>query len=340
MRLLLALSLFVLTFGYAGAAHAESSRWTKVRRPDLYKEEKVALEAERELLRMAPRRQRPSIDDALTPPTAYAMKARALLLQAGAERSESAHLRLLLGRAEHALHHFEAAGLLFESIVKDPSVPVPFRADAWGDLAIVYARLKRVDQEIEAEESAIALEPLTANRALTIANQAEAYMGKGDVARAIAGYRGALENLSSFELLRVAPTTLFSLGVALDRSGDLEGGFDAIVRARGYDPRDGFLNHDSWFFSSAWDEEWYEALGHWVIARRHDDGEVRLGAYERAVVAWKEYIARAPATDPYVALARVRLKLCEQEFEALSKKAQSPTPIAAPRTGPPKRRKF
>jgi hypothetical protein len=77
-----------------------------------------------------------------------------------------------------------------------------------------------------------------------------------------------------------------------------------------------------------------------VIARRHDDGEVRLGAYERAVVAWKEYIARAPATDPYVALARVRLKLCEQEFEALSKKAQSPTPIAAPRTGPPKRRKF
>ncbi|NUO47916.1 MAG: hypothetical protein HOV80_03570 [Polyangiaceae bacterium] len=124
-----------------------------------------------------------------------------------------------------------------------------------------------------------------------------------------------------------APTTLFSLGVALDRSGDLEGGLESIARARSYDPVDKFLQGDTWFFSTPHDAAWFEALGHWLVARRGDGDDVRLGAYERAVAAWKSFIARAPETDPYLGLAKARLKLCEKEMAAFSKKVQTPTPM-------------
>ena len=70
----------------------------------------------------------------------------------------------------------------------------------------------------------------------------------GDVSRAVAGYRAALELLTSTEMFDVAPTTLWSLGVALDRAGDLSGGLQSIARAREYDPQDRKLSGDSWFY--------------------------------------------------------------------------------------------
>jgi hypothetical protein len=169
-------------------------------------------------------------------------------------------------------------------------------------------------------------------------------MGVGDISRAIAGYRAALEGLSNFELARVGPTTLYSLGVSLDRAGDLEGGLQAIGRARSYDPVDRFLQGDAWFFSTPHDQHWYEALGHWLVGRKGDGDDVRLGAYERAVAAWKLYVTRAPADDPYVAVAKARLKQCEKELAAFSRKVSKPTPIdedqeavGLPRTRAPRR---
>ncbi len=334
MRRTIGAAGLVLVLAGAAPASATPSRWAQVRDPELFHAEQVGAEVERDIHRTT--LPQSAVEDALTPRTAYATRARMRLLEAGAQRSRHPRLRLLLARVEQLGHRFTEAALMFESVLREPDLPAATRADIAADVAIVYARLKRIPEEIEAEELAIGLDPLVPNRALTLANQAEAFMGRGDVTRAIAGYRAALDGLGTYEMAQVGPTTLFSLGVALDRSGDLEGGMDAVARARSYDPRDQFLQKDSWFFSTAHDEAWYEALGHWLVARRGDGDEVRLGAYESSVVAWRSYLARAPASDPYVAVARARLKLCEREFAALSKKLQTPTPLsgpAAPRTG-------
>jgi tetratricopeptide (TPR) repeat protein len=312
-----------------GVASATPSRWARVANPELDRAERVAAEAERDLILVNARRS--PLDDALTPSTAYATRARMALIEAGAQRSSFARLRLLLARAEQQLHHFQEASLLFESVVKAASVPDAIKADAWADLAIVYARLKRIPEEVEAEEMAIALEPITRNRSLTLANQAEAFMGMGDISRAIAGYKAGLEGLTNLELATIGPTTFYSLGVALDRSGDLEGALEAVARARSYDPSDRFLRSDTWFFSSPHDESWYEALGHWMVGRRGDGDDVRLGGYERAVAAWKLYLAQAPESDPYVAVAKARLRQCEKELAAFSAKVSVPTPIDAPK---------
>jgi tetratricopeptide (TPR) repeat protein len=308
-----------------GVAFAESSRWAKVADPELYGAEAAAAEAERELIKATNTAR--NFDDLLTPSTAYAMKARIALMEARATQSRFPRLRLFLARAEQQLGHFAEAALLYESVVRDNSILVASRGDAWADLAIVYAHLKRVPEEIEAEETALAFEPNVASRSTILANQAEAFMGTGDVSRAIAGYRAGLEGLTTFEMMTRAPTTLYSLGVALDRSGDLEGGLEAVARARSYDPSDRFLQGDAWFFSTPHDAAWFEALGHWLVARRGDGDDVRLGAYERAVAAWRSFVSRAPETDPYLGLAKARLKLCEKEFAAFSKKVQTPTPI-------------
>lgn len=317
-------------------AWATPSRWARVAHPELDRADRVADEAERDLIKVNQRRS--PLDDALTPSTAYATRARMALLEAGAQRSTFVRLRLLLARAEQQLSHFQEASLLFESVVRSDSVPTAVKADAWADLAIVYAHLKRIPEEVEAEEMAIALEPITRSRSLTLANQAEAFMGLGDISRAIAGYKAALEGLTNFEVAQIGPTTFFSLGVALDRSGDLDGALEAVARARSYDPADRFLNSDSWFFSTYYDEAWYQALGHWLVGRRGDGDDVRLGGYERAVASWKLYLAQAPETDPYVGVARARLKLCEKEHAAFSAKVSTPTPIEAPiRRGKPAR---
>lgn len=307
-----------------GSAFGQSSRWAKVADPELARAESAAAEAEREMIKAS---NMSRFDDLLTPSTAYAMKARIALMEAGASQSRYPQLRLLLARAEQYLGHFAEAALLYESVVRDTSVPVVRRADTWAVLGIVYAHLKRIPEEIEAEETALALEPMVADRAVILSNQAEAFMGIGDVSRALAGYRAGLEGLTSFEMQTRAPTTLFSLGVALDRSGDLEGGLQSIARARSYDPSDRFLQGDSWFFSTPHDAAWFEALGHWMVARQGDGDDVRLGAYERAVLAWKSFIARAPETDPYLGLAKARLKLCEKEMATFSKKVRTPTPM-------------
>ncbi len=313
------------------AASATPSRWARVASPELDRAARITAEAERDLIKVTQRRS--LIEDALTPSTAHATRARMVLMEAGAHRSKFPRVRMMLARAEQHLSKYLEASLLFESIVRDPAAPVALRADAWGDLGIVYARLKRVPEEIEAEESAMALEPIVPNRALTLANQAEAFMGLGDISRSIAGYRAALEGLTNFEMAAIGPTTYFSLGVALDRSGDLEGGLEAIGRARSYDASDRALRSDSWFFSTPHDAYWYDALGAWYAGRRGDGDDVRLGGLERAVTAWKSYLASAPETDPYVGIARARLKLCEKELAAFRKKVDSPTPIE-PEPGP------
>jgi hypothetical protein len=171
-----------------------------------------------------------------------------------------------------------------------------------------------------------------------LANQSEAFMVAGDVARAVLGYRASLGDLSSRELPSVGPTTHWSLGVALDRTGDLDGALAEIARARGYDPLDLHLRSPGWFFVPSYDEHWYEALGHWLVGRRADELERRRDAYERAERAWVAYLASAPPDGPYVPIARGRLITLRAERTRLEDEATGRStrrPLRKPRNPAP-----
>lgn len=315
-----------LVLAWAAPAGATPSRWALAREPGAYADEQTRAAAEVEILLD---RQASSFDVAFSP-KAHTSRARRLLEEGGAARSRDPYLRLVYGRVLHDLGQWQEAGAALASVLADPRTPIGLRDDALSTQALNYARLDRQDLEIETYEDAIAFAPAPHHRTTMLANQAEAFMVRGDISRAIAGYQAALETLTWLESRVVpgfAPTTYWSLGVALDRSGDLNGGLAAIAKARAYDPLDRSIGSDSWFFVPAWEEDYYAALGHWLNARSPGDVEERLGEYERTILAWKQYLARAPEDGVYVPIARARLRAAEAEALAFGKRARTPTPI-------------
>src|SRR5690606_13296059 len=108
-------------------------------------------------------------------------------------------------------------------------------ADALRALAICYARLGRHDEEIAAYAEALVIEPHADVRAVLLANRAEAFMVRGDILSAVRGYRQSLQEAPGSD---AAPTTLWGLAVALDRSGDFSGALERIALARTYDAID------------------------------------------------------------------------------------------------------
>ncbi len=307
-------------------AEATPTRWALARDARAHRDDRAAREAEQALLAQA-RIQQGKVLVPAEDSLANAARAKEILVEADAATSPRGYLRMLLGQAYYALHRFEEAAATLETVVDDPSVPTPLRASTQDDLAIAYARLGRVDEEIAAYDAAISLDPMLESRSLYLSNQAEAFMVLGDTRRAVLGYRAALDGLGQGAARQLAPTTLWSLGVALDRSGDLEGGLDAIAFARGIDPDDSKINGDSWFFVPEYDAAYYAALGHWLVARRASDEDTRMSAYEHSILSWKEYLLRAPESDHYRATATARLRAITIEYDAFAKKARTPTVI-------------
>jgi hypothetical protein len=171
------------------------------------------------------------------------------------------------------------------------------------------------------------LQPLPPERARLLANRAEAYMLRGDVERAVDGYRASLAlYFVGNQLFRGGTTTLWGLAVALDRSGDLDGGLQAVRLARSYDPQDLQLNGTEWFYVPAYDRHWYEALGHWAVARGDDVlTSVRVEAYARAVASLRAFVSAASKTDPWLTLGHDRLRRCEKEQAGfLAQKVKAP----------------
>jgi hypothetical protein len=162
-------------------------------------------------------------------------------------------------------------------------------------------------------------------------------MAIGQLAPAIEGYRAALASLAQTEM-QAGVTTLWGLSVALDRSGDLEEGLQAIRLARSYDPSDTLIrDRRVWTFDPEHDEHWYAALGHWSAARHAELGAARAEWYARAVTAWEEYIATAPADDRWIPIAKARLKQCEKERDSAQKRIKA-APAPHPKPADPIRR--
>jgi tetratricopeptide (TPR) repeat protein len=311
----------------AGPAAAEPSSWARARTPEAEARRGLVRAAESLQLKyhhyLADNRARPMTrEEAQNLVNSYLRPAAELLELAGAARSPDLFLRLDLAEAYGLLGKHKQAIAVLESIVR-AQPPAPLRARAWAALAISFGHTGRVEEEIHAYGEAIAVTPLASERARMYANRAEAYMLLGDITAAVEGYRAAIPLLSARDMIFGAgPTTLWGLAVALDRSGDLDGAIESVRLARTYDPKDAQINGPGWFYVPEYDQHWYEALGHWAVARKGDMGSVRADAYTRAVASIEAFVAKAAPDDKWLPLARVRLKQCEKErAEFLRKEA-------------------
>jgi tetratricopeptide (TPR) repeat protein len=298
-----------LVLGWATAAGAEPSIWAKARAPELAERSRLVAEAEDLMMLHADPASSPDYHDA----SFVLRQARRLLEQAGAASSPDPRLRLRYAGVLEEQGDFPAATTALEAVVRaKPTPAAPFLAEAYRRLGICYAKTGATEDEIKAYDHALAVEPDNGYRALLEANRAEAWMTLGHVEDAVAGYREAIALVGNNSTMLV--TTLWSLGVALDREGDLDGGLASIHLARDYDPRDTRIHdRNEWFYSVDYEEAWYEALGHWSAARHAEVGAVRAEEYGRAVGEWQDYIARAPAKSPYAELAKAHLRKCEKE---------------------------
>lgn len=309
----------------ASPASADPSVWARARNPDLAQRHVALKEAEAALLRYDRSQEAQYPDEYRSALAALTLReARKILEEAGAMTSPDPMLRYRFAQIVYELRDYPKALTIYASIARSPSLPAPYRASALSALGTCHAHLGQRDEEIKAYTDALALTSLSTARATILANRAEAFMGKGDLTSAIKGYRESLAALSSahpIESIYYGVTPLWGLGVALDRSGDLEGGLRSIRLARDYDPDDRLISRPSWFYSPPHDEAWYMALGFWLRARNAESKAARAEAFARAIEAWERYIEKAPAGDAWVPLAQARRKACEKERDAERKKS-------------------
>jgi tetratricopeptide (TPR) repeat protein len=317
------------------AAAGGGSIWSRMRRPEAERRRELAVEAQgHELKAHQMLGSRNQLDRAEI--VSHLARAAVLLEEAGAATSSDLALRYRLASVYSLQDEPKKALTLLESIGRaDP--PAPLRAAVFADMAVAYAHLGRIDDEIKAYGESLRVQPVAHERSRLLANRAEAYMLLGDVTSAVAGYRAALALLSAdYMMFGSGATTLWGLAVALDRSGDLDTGLDAVRVARSYDPQDKHLNGPGWFYLPDYDRHWYEALGHWQVARKGEVvTSVRIDAYARAVASWEEYVSAAARDDKWLPLARVRLKQCEKERAAFlgRPRASGVQGTAAPASG-------
>lgn len=302
---------------FPASAGAEPSVWSRARKPALVKEAELVREAQRAVLRYRRMMQGlgPQASSVAEMMLRDARRALQQVVQAG---TRDFGVRMLYVEVlRDSKMRDDALVAVKELLADDP--PPPIRADALAELALLHAHAGRREEEIKAYTEALAFEPHASARSRLIANRAEALMAQGDVTAAVEGYREALAPLTTVELFWIGPTTLFGLGVALDRMGNLEEAFRSVKLARSYDPTDRGLRKDSWFFSPAHDEHWYFALGAWTCARSSEGWAVRAECFAQSIRRWEDYLTSAPPDDRWIPLARVRLAAVTKERDQFHK---------------------
>jgi tetratricopeptide (TPR) repeat protein len=274
----------------------------------------------------------------------YLKEAKRMLEEAGALASTDSGLRQRYGWVLHQLGEHLAAIRVLEDVLR-AEPPAPMRVAALMSLADAYTQLGRYGDEVRAWDDALELEPDESARSTIFANRGEGLMGLGNLSAAMQSYQSALSYLTTqMEMATFGVTIRWSMALAADRSGDLDLALDSIRMARTYDRRDAlvFGAMAAWRFVPEHDEVYARALGFWETARHAELGAARAEAYGRAVEALGEFVARAPANDLWLGVARTRLKQCEQERELFLRRsgvrAVRPAPAPARPVPAPKPR--
>lgn len=297
------------------SASADPTVWSRAKDPRIVRDEALVREAQRAVLRY--RRMARSMGPSGASIAEMMLRdARRALAQVVAGGAADFGVRMLYVEVLRDSKQSDDALEVVKRLLKDDP-PAPVRADALAELALLHAHAGRREEEIRAYTDALEIEPHAYARSRLLANRAEALMAVGDLTSAVEGYRAALAPLTTAEMFWAGSTTLFGLGVALDRLGNPEEALHSVKLARSYDPIDRGLRKDSWFFSPAHDAHWYSALGAWSCARFSEAWSARAECYERALRGWDEYILNAPPDDRWVPLARVRIAAVTKERDEL-----------------------
>ncbi|HEU4533303.1 MAG TPA: tetratricopeptide repeat protein, partial [Polyangiaceae bacterium] len=190
--------------------------------------------------------------------------ARSLLETAGAASHPDPTVRFFYGEVLANLS--DDAGTV---AALEPAVAAfpehPEAVSAYYQLAIAYARTNRREDEVRAYDRYLERQTLPHLRALAFYNRGDALMSLGDLPRATANYRSAIElepGQSSTGML-----ARWGLAAALDRAGDIA---QALVTAKDAvqldAPGHSVLRSESVFFVPEYELFWYEALRHWALA--------------------------------------------------------------------------
>lgn len=327
-------SVIAVAAGVAAATPASAGPgvWARAREPRVGMSDELVRDAQRAFLRY----RRMMLSQGPQAPSLAALVLRDTRLALGRAVDAGAadfSVRLLYADVLRESREHDAALAVLKKLLED-GPPAPIRSDALGDIAILHAHAGRREEEIRAYTQALALEPHGLARSQLLANRAEAMMAMGDVTAAVDGYRAALAPLTTVEMFWRGSSTLFGLGVALDRTGNPEAGMESIRLARSYDPTDRSLRKSTWFFSPPHDEHWYWALGAWTCGRSGSSWAARAECYEKAVAEWELYVEVAPEADPWLALARVRLATAKRERDELKRAFDAQKKGDASKMGP------
>lgn len=255
---------------------------------------------------------------------------RSLLETAGAARHPDPALRFFYGEVLAALSDDGGTVAALEpALAAFPDHPDAL--EACYQLAIAYARLQRRDDEARAYERYLARQTLPHLRASALYNYGDALMSLGDLGRAVASYRSAVDLEPGQS--RTGVLARWGLAVALDRQGDIAQALATAKEAVQLDaPGRSVLHDEGTFFVPKYDIFWYEALRDWALAELSagDAGE-RRRHLELAAVRWQTYVASSPSADPWAALAQARFRRTQH---LLAKTGGPSTQAARAASGP------
>jgi tetratricopeptide (TPR) repeat protein len=256
--------------------------------------------------------------------------ARSMLEDADAAHSPDVRLRFNLGTVYYDLGGREGGRLdLFRKAAEvlapaiDAAPDEPETTEALQTLVYAYAKLNRPHEELATWHRTIPRLVDGTSRAIAMMNMGEAEMRLGYVDDALATFRevlrlcGELPNFGSNGSTYVL--ALWDLAVALDRSGDPAGAFDAagkasritVVDSRGMPLTGGALiaRDPDVFFVPEWEREWYLALAAAADAHEAKDPRNMEAYWGMAEMHWDTYIERASADggkDLFLRIAHVR----------------------------------
>jgi tetratricopeptide (TPR) repeat protein len=249
-------------------------------------------------------------------------KAMQLLEQVHADQSPDVRLRFDFGHVAELRRDEKRAAPVLESALRDaPDHPLATRA--YFELGVCLAKLGRTDAEIVAYDEYLRRQSDPQNRALALANRAEAHMtlGRqphmtfGKLTLAVNDYRAALLIDPGY------PQAHWGLSVALDRSGDAPGALAEAKLAVTYDPLEQQISGPGVFFVPPYEQFWYEGLSATARAQQLDDAPSSILLWETAAAKWAAYVAVAASDDRWLPLAKAHLASTQRQVEQAKKKS-------------------
>jgi len=309
--------LTVAALSLASPAGAEPSLWQRAKDPGALLRSRARLRAEQLFDQATDPRADPEILHELS-------LGSAALLELGGGARRDPWQEVLLGRVllEARAGRDKEAMQFIESGLR--SLPdSDFKRDSLFDLGLGAMLNGDMEQANRAFSAALPLAWEPDERATLLRNRGKARMLSGHLLEAVADFRAALKLARHVEVIALAE---FSLGVALERSGDYPRGMQEIARGVGVHlpvppfAAESVLDLPTVTILPDYDLYYYRALGAMAEAAAADSAELEAERYGAALDSWEQYLPAAEAhADRFVPNAERHRQRCIDALARLKK---------------------